>query len=432
MSKYLLIILVFLTFDINAQESLTLSQAISKGLKNNFSVLSIRKNEKIATISNSWGNAGALPSLDFSASIKESKDENNAEDFDQSLFNAGLDLNWVLFNGFSIRMSKHKLQEFENLSKGNTAVVVENTIQYIIQAYYSALLEQKKIDISLLLMKLSKDRYDKAKLQKELGSGVTYDVLQAQNAYLEDKSNYLLQKSNYNNSIRELNFLMGEKSEVKYVLASEFVPTVESYTLSALQELLDNENTALKNKYIGLNIKELDYKIARSKYLPALSLRAGSSYRDSKSDYDLRGEQNSHGKNAYASLNITYKIYNGGSKKRALQIAKIEKEIAQLDIDEIKRQLYNQMARYWEIYNVRKELFLLAEENLKAAKLNLSISEEKFNSGAINSFNYRDVQLIYQNAAIGRLNAIYDLIDANIDIIKLTGGLIKETSNKIE
>lgn len=429
MNKYLLIILVLMTLDISAQESLSLSQAISKGLKNNFSVLSIKKNEKIAAINNSWGNAGALPSLDFSASIRESKDENNAEDFDQSLFNAGLDLNWVLFNGFSVRISKHKLEEYENLSKGNTAVVVENTIQSIVQAYYSALLEQKKIKISLLLMNLSKDRYDKAKLQKELGSGVSYDVLQAQNAYLEDKSNYLLQKSNYNNAIRELNFLMGETSEVKYTLNTEFTPQLKEYTLDNLLVLLSNDNNVLKNKYIGLNIKEMDYKMARNKYLPSLSLRAGSAYRDSENDYNIRGIQKSHAKNAYASLNISYKIYSGGSKKRAIQISKIEKDIAELDIEEIKRQLYNQMSRYWEMYNVRKELYLLTEENLKAAELNLKISAEKFKNGAINSFNYRDVQLIYQNAAVARLNAIYNLIDANIDIVKLTGGLIKETSN---
>ncbi len=412
-----------------SQETLSLSQAIKRGLKNNFSVLSIKKDEKVAEINNTWGNAGAYPSLDFSASYRESSDDNNIEDFDQSSLNAGVEINWVLFNGFSIKIAKHKLNEFDNLSKGNTALVIENAIQSIVLAYYSALLEKEKMGVSLQLMRLSEDRYEKMKMQKELGNSVTYDVLQAQNAYLEDKSNYLLQKANYNNTIRELNFLMGEKSENKYTLITDFAPEVVLYDLKILLDKMLSENNTLKNKYISIKINELDIALAKSAYLPKLSIGSGVAYRDSESDYYVRGKQLSKGNNAYASLNLTYKIYNGGSKKRAVEIARIEKEIAEIDKEEIKRQLENQMARLLEIYDVRKQLFLLAEENMKAAELNLKISEEKFKTGSINSFNYRDVQIIYQNAAIGRLNAIFNLIDANTSLVKLTGGLLKETSN---
>ena len=420
---------MFLTLFGYSQETLSLSQAIERGLKNNFSVLSIKKDEKVAQINNTWGNAGAFPSLDFSVSYRESSDDNNIEDFDQSSLNAGVEINWVLFNGFSIKIAKHKLNEFDNLSKGNTVLIVENTIQSIVLAYYSALLEKEKMGVSLQLMRLSEDRYEKMKMQKELGNSVTYDVLQAQNAYLEDKSNYLLQKANYNNTIRELNFLMGEKSENKYTLITDFAPEVVLYDLKILLDKMLSENNTLKNKYISIKINELDIALAKSAYLPKLSIGSGVSYRDSESDYYVRGKQLSKGNNAYASLNLTYKIYNGGSKKRAVQIARIEKEIAEIDMEEINRQLENQLARLLEIYDVSKQLFLLAEENMKAAELNLKISEEKFKTGSINSFNYRDVQVIYQNAAIGRLNAIFNLVDTNTSLIKLTGGLIKETSN---
>jgi len=88
--------------------------------------------------------------------------------------------------------------------------------------------------------------------------------------------------------------------------------------------------------------------------------------------------------------------------------------------------LSNQLASSLEMYNVRKEMYVLAEENLKAAELNLSISKEKYKTGAINSFNYRDIQILYMNVAIARLNSIYNLINANTTLVKLTGGLIGE------
>ena len=76
------------------------------------------------------------------------------------------------------------------------------------------------------------------------------------------------------------------------------------------------------------------------------------------------------------------------------------------------------------IFDVRMELLNVANENMAAAELNLSISEEKYRSGVINSFNYRDVQLIYLNAALRRLQSIYDLIDSKTRLTRITGGFL--------
>ena len=44
----------------------------------------------------------------------------------------------------------------------------------------------------------------------------------------------------------------------------------------------------------------------------------------------------------------------------------------------------------------------------------------------INSFNYRDVQLLFLNAAFGKLQATYDLIDTHSELMRLTGSIISE------
>ena len=85
-----------------------------------------------------------------------------------------------------------------------------------------------------------------------------------------------------------------------------------------------------------------------------------------------------------------------------------------------------QLEKLFDLYNVRKDLYNVAQENLEAANLNMQISRDKFRAGTINSFNYRDVQLIYLNASFNRLNTIYNLIDANTALMKITGGIISE------
>jgi len=426
MRYIILILLGFLSFSVNAQENLSLEDAIAKGLKNNYSVVSIMKQQNISELNNSWGKAGALPTLDFSGSYRYAMDDDKVEKSNTSTLRAGVDLKWVVFSGFAISINKHKLAALNDLSKGNAAIVIENTIQATILAYYKAVLEDKKLDVSKTLYELSKDRYDKMELEKEFGSKGTYQLLQAKNSFLQDKSNFLLQKSVYNNSLRNLNLLMGESSEKRYRLSSMFSPVSNDYKLSNLLDKMTSSNNVLKNQYISLQMNEMDIRLAKSSYYPTLSLNAGGSYLDSSVDYEKRGVMDRENTNMAASLNLTYRLYDGGNKRRAVRVAKLQQEIGDLAKEEMILKLSNELASSLEMYNVRKEMYILAEENLKAAELNLQISEEKFKTGAINSFNYRDIQILYMNVAVARLNSIYNLIGANTTLIKLTGGLIGE------
>ncbi len=63
---------------------------------------------------------------------------------------------------------------------------------------------------------------------------------------------------------------------------------------------------------------------------------------------------------------------------------------------------------------------------LESAKLNMELATEKYRNGTISSFNFRDVQLIFLNAASKKLNAIYDLLDTQTELLRLTGGIVSE------
>ncbi len=92
----------------------------------------------------------------------------------------------------------------------------------------------------------------------------------------------------------------------------------------------------------------------------------------------------------------------------------------------MKHSLTNQLMNIYDFHEVRLALLEVAEESLEAAELNMQIAGEKFRTGAINSFNYRDIQLIYLNSAIRRLNAVYDVIDSRTNLTRLIGGFISE------
>ncbi|HKL38095.1 MAG TPA: TolC family protein [Bacteroidales bacterium] len=425
-----LLLLIFISFSTQGQDTtnLTLEGAIDKALENNYGIITTRKNQAISELNNTWGNAGALPTVRFVGRGSNSRSFNDTDNSTSRQISGTVEMNWTIFRGYSVRIQKERLEEVEKLSEGNLAVVVENTIYNVILSYYNILLSQEQLDIARTNMELSRDRYQRAKHSKEIGTTVTYDLLQAQNAYLRDSSDYLSARSSYRNAMRELNYLMAEPLDNIYSFTSGFQPDTSDFAYSNLVDKMLENNKTLRNQYMNLELARLDVRSARSAYYPTLSLNASGGYSDTETDYDNMSQldQSRSGADASIGLSLSYTIYDGNNRKRALKAAKIEKEISQVETQEMKQDLKNQLAQEYELYKVRKQLLQVADENLNAAELNLELSREKFENGTINSFNFRDVQQIYQDAAYNYQRAVFNVIQSYHTLMRLTGGIIEE------
>lgn len=400
---------------------LSLSSAISIALENNYGIKIAESGTQIASVNNSWGNAGRLPTIGFTAnSLNASGLVNNSSN--TSRLTTGLALRWTIFDGFRVNLTKDKLSLLEDLSSGNGAIIVENTIEDVILSYYDVLLQKERLKVLETVMQLSKDRYDYELIKQEIGKSLTYNVLLAKNNYLSDKAALLNQNVNVRNSVRNLNYLLGKEPTEIWTFTEVFDPSTIDYSLNDLKEKMLSDNTVLKNQYINLMISKNETKIKQGDYFPSLNLSTGLDNSNTLKGTDAGFENGTV--TGYANIAFSFDIYQAGSRKRAIEIAKINNEIADIQTDEIVHSLTNQLFSFYDLYTVRKELYIIAGEALETAKLNMDISGEKFRAGVINSFNYRDIQLMYLNSALQRLQSIYNLIDSNTALTRLTGGFV--------
>jgi outer membrane protein len=413
---------LFLSLAASGQEALGLSGALDRSLDNNYGLIISRAGTEIASINNNWGNAGRYPTVGFDASDNNSYDL-RSETFSSRL-SAGIGLNWVLFDGFRVNITKSRLENLEVLSEGQLGVMIESTIEDVVLAYYNVLLQQEQLAVLETVMELSGDRYRYELDKKALGGSVTYNVLQAQNVYLTDKANFMNQEVVVRNAIRNLNFLMGEDPVRTWTFNEAFEADTTAYRLDDLLSKMKSSNQVLKNQYTNLLLKEDESSLSRSAYSPSLSLGAGVDLSQSWTATGTPPAVSSGSLSPYGNLRLSYDIYSAGVRKRSVQIARINEDIARVEISEMEHALTNELFNLFDYYQVRIELLNVADENLEAAELNLSISEEKYRSGVINSFNYRDIQLIYLNAALRRLQSVYNLISSKTQLTRITGGCL--------
>jgi outer membrane protein TolC len=407
---------------VKAQEELTLSYALEQALENNYGLIISRADLQVAEINNNWGTAGRYPTIGFDASDNNNYELNSSTYTNR--FSAGIGLNWVLFDGFRVNFTKSRLENMEDLTSGQLAVQVESTIEDIILVYYSVLLQKEQLKVLQTVMRLSDDRYQYELKKQSLGGSVTYNVLQAKNVYLTDKANFMNQEMLVRNTTRNLNYMMGVEPSQTWQFTESFEPDTSDFILADLLSKMKADNQRLKNQYTGLLLRENETSLQRSAYYPSVSLGAGMDYGHTWAYSGGSQSLNNESMTPYGNVRLSFDIYSAGVRKRGVEIARINEEVAKVEIDQMEHALTNELLNLFDYHSVRLELLNVANENLEAAELNLSISEDKYRSGVINSFNYRDIQLIFLSASYQRLNAVYNLISSKAGLTRITGGFL--------
>ncbi|MBK8706009.1 MAG: TolC family protein [Saprospiraceae bacterium] len=242
---------VFVMVSLQAQESLSLSQAIEKGLKQNFQVQIAEREVAIAQNDNNWAVAGKYPAIDLTLNLNNTYQQtNNPASFLREFYSVGsgvqpgIEAVWILFDGYRIRFTKQQLETLERLSQGNAQVAVENAIESVILAYYNALVEREQMQVRQRVLTLSRDRLSYERVRQEYGQASSFDVLQTQDAYINDSMSYLIQRTTYENALRNLNTTMGEPDlSVRFTLTDQLAYEAPVYDLEALRSrmLANNE-----------------------------------------------------------------------------------------------------------------------------------------------------------------------------------------------
>ena len=420
-----------------AQDSLSLSDAIQIGLKKNFDIQISAKNIEINKLQNTWGQAGRYPTIDINIQQGNSISDqsNNPLSIVQQLIyqnsiQGAANLNWVLFNGFRIKANKLKLNNLEAQSEGNATLIIENTIQGIILAYYSTNLQKEKKDLLKNVLKLSRDKYLHEKEKGEMGFASTVDQLQFESAYLSDSSAIIMQELAYKNAIKNLNLFMGVEINLKWNLTDKLLPENTLYNYKELESKMLGNNTNIKNQVVNIEILKQDVSLAKASMFPVVSFNSGASYNTSRlqiNDFPMPGANTSNSANInyFANFTVGFKIFDGGKVKRAIQAVQIQEDITNLNMSKLKHQLTQELANHYEIYNTRIAIFKVNLKSFDVAKRSFEIAQLRKNAGIINSFDLRNIEMVYLQTGTALFEAIYNIQESNTNLIRLTGGIIE-------
>ncbi len=438
---FAIILLFSITPTVDAQEDLTLSQAIEIGLKNNYQITIAERNIEIAKNNNTWKAAGRYPQINLNlANNNNFTGQNNPASFLQEFtslsggLTGSVDGAYTLFDGHKFKINKKRFEALEKQSEGNAKIAIEQTIQSIILSYYNAVIQKENVATVKELLNLSRDRIDYQRVKAEFGQAGRFDLLQSEDAYFNDSTTYLVQVNGYEIALQNLSLAMGvDDLNKKYNPTDGLTYDGIAYNFEDLKKKMLDSNQTLKNLYVNQSLTAIETESAESFNKLTLRVNGGLGLGGTLSrlniiepnTFPVDNPNTQRNYNVYVNFTANYPLYDGGNRRRNIQNATIQENIAQLNIEDFKRSLSAQLNNTFANYNNQVRLLQLTSDRVENAKENLGIAEERFKSAQINSFDYRTIQLNYLNAVQSYLQAIFNLKNTETELIRLTGGLIR-------
>ena len=437
-SIYLSLAVIVMLFSITSLSAqvissapLSLDEAINRALESNFGIRTAHLRTEASATSNSWGAAGALPNLStfVTGSTSVSDQTENPTSFIQEKFetdgiNAGVNFNWTLFNGMGMFTSKSRLDLLESQSEGQATLIIEQTVEAVDRTYHNVLLQTELLSVLAESMSLSRQRLNEIKLSESYGAAGTFDRLQFENAILADSTSWLQQGVAVKSAFRNLNLLMGDAESFLWTLTDKLVspPDLPSSTDISRSVLLDN--TSLQNALLSESISQNGVKQAQTFLYPVLGLNASFSNAFSKfSSEEADLEASGRSVNTSALLTLNFNLLNGGATRRSISLAKIQADIAVLDVENTRYQVSYIANNAYDRYTLGASVHGLCVQATRNATTSLEIAENSYKNGVINALDYRALEVAMQRARVNELSALLLWRGAYVEVQRLMGAL---------
>ena len=280
----------------------------------------------------------------------------------------GIDANWTLF--MSVAESENSIQE--------------SIAQLYVQILYAA--EAVKVNESTL--EVSKAQHERGVTLFESGSISKSDLAQLEAQVSSD--NYQLVSAQAT--------LQDYKLQLKHLLELDgaeemnlYIPALGDETvLLPLPEKDDVFRSALalrpeiESGKLNVEAADLSIKMARSGYMPTLSLSAGIGTSHTNGNSFSFSEQVKQNWNNSLGLTLSIPIFDQKQTRSSIRKAKLQKMTSQLDLMDEQKTLYRSIENLWLNANSAQQQYVASVQNLKSSQASFDLLQEQFSLGMIN------------------------------------------------
>ena len=427
---------------LHAQDLLSKEEALAMALENNFGIQMSKNTTEIVKNNSELLNSGYLPSVslsgggNFNASDSEivfpgqfledgtPRPNVNLDNQESQRYNAGINLNYTLFDGLGRKYTYKRLKEQYALSELQLRQTIEQTILQLFSVYFNvAQLTEATANLQQALS-VSKTRQKRAESAFAFGQTNKLAVLNAQVDVTNDSINLLQTRQELDNAKRDLNLILNQPINQDFDVDTEvtFIPEIK---ITTWIETAEQFNVELMQQRSLKQINAYDLKVSQSGYLPTLGLVGsyGWNLNQSPRSAFFPGTNNTT-LSMGIGANLTWNLFDGGRTITQVKNAKITFENQTIQEQETQLTFERNVTNAQQSYQNAIKIFEIQDKQVETGTYNFERSEAQYRLGSITAIEFRQAQINLRNAQIQRAAAKYQAKLAELRLIQLSGQLL--------
>lgn len=444
MKKIFLICFLIIVRLVNAQEVLTISEALKLTLESNHNI-------KIASldtikISNeaSYGNAGLLPKIYVNNAIDLSSNnadidlaypnENGSMDIiplsatkaQSKTLKASINVSYTLFDGFGAFHRLKLLKNKSEMSKLQSIYILESTLLDVAKLYLKVATYQVNLNLAQEQLNISNDRLKRLEVKYKYGSSNKTNVLNALVAVKTDSSELRQSQLKYKIAKSKLISLIGMDSMPNFIVTEDVVFNVLQ-SKDSLRSQVAKNNIHLRMAEKGLVLSKRQIEVTKAERFPKLIFNGGYNYLEQDNDIGQLLYQQLDGWSVGLSLKVN--LFDGNRINKKIENSKIQFEQQSLKLNQEKLFIISEFEIIYEEYKQAQEDLKIELSNLKTFEQNLRKSDLDYQNGQITSNQVREAQLELLASKLRITRATYLVKQKEIELLQITGNMLINKMN---
>ncbi|MBN1199133.1 MAG: TolC family protein [Bacteroidales bacterium] len=439
-----------------SQKIWTLEDCVEYALENNLDIQKQIQSVESNRVTLLQSGLSMLPNLNFNAS----NIWNTGQTIDQytNTFatttvrsnNFSVSSNVTLFNGLQ-KFNSLKRNQIELMASRYDLDVIKNDISLAVAGYYLDILFNKEIlDVTESQLTITTEQVERVRKMVEAGAAAQGDLLNIQAQASTEELNTVEARNRLNISYLSLQQLIdltiSSDFDIEKPRLKEVAPPKEMITAETIYGHALTTRPEIKSAELRIESANKSLAIARGGQSPSLTF--GGSYATGysgaaktidpnippvittypigitqlthdtvlgyQSTYSYKtksfSDQWNDNDNLSLGFNLYIPIFNGWQVRSSITQAKIQRNIAELDLEQRKRTLQKTIEQAYADAVAALQKYTSAHQKVQAQEESFKYTEQKFDVGMVTSYDYNNSKKDLTSAQSELLQAKYDFI----------------------